>query len=362
MESRKKISKLFLVALTVVILSVVNFGILACAAQAAAKPIKLLWATFTPPGDVSTETMQAFAEELKKRSGGRVEIELSLGGALAPAPQLYDKLVAGACDMVFLMPYAVTGVFPYTDVPTLPCVLPKAEAATKAILSLFKKGYTDKAWDKVKFLWAFTGSGAVLYWRDKPATTIAEFANKKIRTFSATQANAMSALGAVPVSMPVGECYGALGKGTVDGMWAGYFSCIPFKWYEVAKYCTEMRMFAGLNCAAMNLDSYNKLPKDIQKIIDEMSYPNEKYWLEAAKKTDAAEDAGKKKFAEVGRIDQLAPGELSKMEPLLAPIWTKWIADMEAKGLKPKEMLAEFYSSLKASGVEKPLVGYTPGR
>ena len=92
-----------------------------------------------------------------------------------------------------------------------------------------------------------------------------------------------------------------------------------------------------------------------------MSYPNEKYCFEAAKRADAEEVIGKKKLAENARIDKLAPGELSKMDPLLAPIWTKWIADKEAKGLKPKELLAEFYSSLKAAGVEKPFVGYTPG-
>jgi len=57
----------------------------------------------------------------------------------------------------------------------------------------------------------------------------------------------------------------------------------------------------------------------------------------------------------------LASGELAKMDQLFAPIWTKWIADMEKKGLKPKEMLAEFYSALKAAGVQKPFVGYTPG-
>lgn len=331
-----------------------------CAKPTPAEPIKLLWATFTPPGDASTETMQAYADELTQRSDGRVEIELSLGGALAPAPELYGQLVAGACDMVFFMPNMTPGVFPYTEVVGLPCFLPKADVSTKALNTIMKKGYYDTEWDKVKLLYAFTGSGAIIYWRDKPITTIADFADKKIRVFSDTQASAMSALGAVPVFMPVGECYGALEKGTVDGMWGGYFACIPYKFYEVAKYCTEMLMFAGPLCSAMNLDSYNKLPKDIQAIIDEMSYPNETWAIDAAKRQDAAEAEGIKKFTEYGRIDQLAPGELSKMEQLLAPIWTDWIDYMEGKGLKPKEMLAEFYSTFEAAGVEKPFVGYTP--
>lgn len=332
-----------------------------CSEPTAEKPVKLLWATFTPPGDAATVTMEAFANELTKRSGGRVKVEFSLGGALAPAPQLYDKLLAGACDIVFFMPYIIPGVFPYSGVVELPVIVPRGEAGTKAVLSVMKKGFYDKEWNNVKLLWAFIGPGAVIYSRGKPITTVADFANKKIRTFGAVQASAMSALGAVPVSMPVGECYGALEKGTVDAMWAGYFSCIPFKWYEVAKYCTEMLMFAGLNCAAMNLQSYNKLPKDIRAIIDEMSFPNEKWWLEAAKKADTAADEGKKVFSAHGKIEQLVPGEVNKMDQLFAPIWTKWIADMEKKGLRPKEMLAEFYSVLKAAGVEKPFVGYTPG-
>ncbi|MGA1865686.1 MAG: TRAP transporter substrate-binding protein DctP [bacterium] len=339
-----------------------NFGIFGYAETTSAKPVKLLWATFTPLRDYSTEAMQAFAEELKKRSGGRVEIELSLGGALAPAPQLYDKLVAGACDMIFFQPYLVTGVFPYAEVVALPCILPKGEAGTKAIVSLFKKGYADKAWDKVKLIWPHIGGGAVIFWHDKPVTTIADFSSKKIRTFSPPQSEAMSSLGAVPVNMSVMEVYGAMEKGTINGLWGGYMAVIPFKFHEVTKYVTEMNMGAGLLCAAMNLNSYNKLPEDIRKIIDEMSYPNEKYSLEAAKRADAEEVIGRKKITEAGgRIDQLTTEELNKMDPFFAPIWTKWIADKEAKGLKPKEMLAEFYSSLKAAGVEKPFIGYTPG-
>ena len=325
------------------------------------RPTKLLWATFTPPGDSATVTMEAFAEELMRRTGGKVKVEMSLGGALAPAPQLYDKLVAGACDMAFFMPYIIPGVFPYAGVVELPVIVPRGEAGTKAVLSVMRKGFYDREWSNVKLLWAFIGPGAVIYARGKPITTLTDFANRKIRTFSAIQATAMSALGAVPVSMPVGECYGALEKGTVDAMWAGYFSCIPFKWHEVAKYCTEMLMFSGLNCAAMNLETYKRLPSDVRAIIDDMSYPNERWWIEAARKADAAADEGKKLFSAHGRIDQLASGELAKMDQLFAPIWTKWIADLEKKGLKPKEMLAEFYSALKAAGVQKPFVGYTPG-
>lgn len=325
------------------------------------KPIKLLWATFTVPGDVATDAMHMFADELTQKSGGKIKVEFSYGSSLAPAPQLYDKLVAGACDMAFFMPYDVPGVFPYTEILGLPCIFAEPEVMTKAMYDLFKKGYRDKAWDKVKLLWAYTATGAVIYWRDKPVTTVADFARKKIRVFTTMQATVMSALGAVPVFMSVGECYSAMEKGTVDGMWASYASCIPFKWYEVAKYCTEMNMFGGLNAAAMNLNSYNRLPPELRQIIDEMSYPNERYGIETARMAKNFALQGKKKFIEAGgKVVNLEPEEWTKLDSLLAPIWVKWIQDMESKGLRPKEALREFYFSVKAGKVEKPFVGYTP--
>jgi TRAP-type C4-dicarboxylate transport system substrate-binding protein len=67
----------------------------------------------------------------------------------------------------------------------------------------------------------------------------------------------------------MGETYVALQKGTIDACLAPYSTITAFKFNEVAKYVTVLDLTSSVRpTRAMNLNSYNKLPKDIQAAFD----------------------------------------------------------------------------------------------
>lgn len=51
---------------------------------------------------------------------------------------------------------------------------------------------------------------------------------------------------------------------------------------------------------------------------------------------------------------------MPKVDAALAPIWKKWFAEGETKGLPRKKMVDDLFKVLKDLGVAKPLYGYTP--
>jgi TRAP-type C4-dicarboxylate transport system substrate-binding protein len=357
-----KDKRLLVLCLTICLLVVLVMPFTAGCAQPA-KTTKLIFASFLPPPDPSHTGLEAFAEDLIQKSGGKIEVEYSYGGAIGGQTDLFDRLQEGVCDVAVVLCISYPGRFPLSEVLTLPVYSPEPSSTmfTKAFYDLREKGFLDKEYADVVNLYGWGMSVTTFNWSKEPVTTIEGFRGKKIKVSGGVVQQVVEALGAVPVALPAPELYGALQKGTVDGGAIGYSIFPPFKFQEVVKYVTCPNIMSSALVLLMNKDSYNKLPRDIRGIIDDMA-ASDKYGLITAQAMEDSRIQGRELFMEAGgREDILSNTEMAKMEPLLAPLWTDWIADKEAKGLPAKDMLADLYAFLKSQGVETPFVGYTPG-
>jgi TRAP-type C4-dicarboxylate transport system substrate-binding protein len=98
------------------------------------------------------------------------------------------------------------------------------------------------------------------------------------------------------------------------------------------------------------------LPPDIRKIVDEIC---EKGAMVGGETFAAmAEEAKKVLFK--GEVIPFPAADVPKVDAALAPIWKKWFAEGEPKGLPRKKMVDDLFKILKDLGVAKPLYGYTP--
>ena len=80
----------------------------------------------------------------------------------------------------------------------------------------------------------------------------------------------MKKLGIVPVTIEFGETYTALQRGVVEGFGWPTIGPREWGWLENIKYVIDIPFYARQNTfILMNLDAWNKLPKDAQeKLID----------------------------------------------------------------------------------------------
>ena len=78
------------------------------------------------------------------------------------------------------------------------------------------------------------------------------------------------AIGLIPVSMNHPDVYAGLERGIIAGTIIKNSAYHQMKWYEVAPYIVGPGFWSmGGTTIIMNLDSYNSLPKDVQKLLDE---------------------------------------------------------------------------------------------
>ena len=327
-------------------------------AQSKAKPIKVTLAAYSPPG-AHKWAVEGWAKEMEQRSGGRLKIEFAWGSAMAKPSEHFDLAVNGVAEIaVVALPYT-PGRFPMTEVVQLPLAKMSDATLTRALWALYRKGFFERDFREVKLLLMWT-AGPYQYMMGKtPVRTFAEMKGKKIRASGAMAVKVVRALGSAPVGLPAPEIYGALDKGTIDGTLSSWTFTKVYKTYEVSKYVTDISTTYLPFAMVMNKGFYNKLPEDVQKVIDEIG---EKHSVVGGETQDNWHDDAIATFKKAGgEIIELPEAELVKVRKALAPIWAKWIADGEKKGLPRKKMVDELYHTLKKMGVKHPYHGYTPG-
>jgi C4-dicarboxylate-binding protein DctP len=103
----------------------------------------------------------------------------------------------------------------------------------------------------------------------RPVATPADMKGLKIRTMeNPVHMKMVEDLGASAIPVTFAELYTALSQGTVDGQENGLTLTYTNKLYEALKYITDDNHIYDVYCVAMSRDSYNKLPKDLQELLD----------------------------------------------------------------------------------------------
>jgi TRAP-type C4-dicarboxylate transport system substrate-binding protein len=346
---------------------VVFMGMVVLAVLAGVIPLSLMntpaseAAGVTLTGETWTPTMSPparligpeFAKGLEQATGGMVKTNWHTASALGPVPELYTRLVQGIIDWGQFNIGYTPGVFPMTEMFELPMRCSSEELFVKAMIEIYKKGYLDKDYANVNFLF-YHAIGPYQLWSNVKITNTEGLVGKKLRCPSPTYVAASKALGAVPVSVPAGEIYTALQKGIIDGTWACGDMAVAFKIGEIAKYVIMTNLGTTTQTYAMNKTPFKALPEAGKQYIEDNW---EKLSLFGARTFHEYNGKG---FASARKnkveIVDWSEAELKKMDKMVSAVFSTWVANIEEKGLPGKKALTDFYQTLEKLGVKEPFV------
>src|SRR5918995_5205082 len=108
----------------------------------------------------------------------------------------------------------------------------------------------------------------------------------------------VEAVGAEPITLPPGDIYVALDRGTVSGLtWPYYDGFTDFGWQEVSKYLVDQPLYRDGTSVKMNLEKWNSLSKEQQEIVLEAVRKTQQWaidWVaeQEAKQLKIMQDAG----------------------------------------------------------------------
>jgi len=197
-----------------------------------------------------------------------------------------------------------------------------------------------------------------------PVKSVDDLKGRKISA-AGTIGSWLGAMGATPVDGSLPTFYNDIKTGVSEGGMTVVTGALGIKLHEAVNYVTLVNMgcfFAG--ALAMNRDTYNKLPPDIQKIVREVG---REYYVKVAEGTDRAYQFGLKTFREQGakqtpplQVVEFPQAEREKLFRSMRNVAADWAKANDAKGLPASRILKEYMDTMRARGA-KPVRDWDKG-
>ncbi len=231
---------------------------------------------------------QFFKPEVASRVAAETDYEIQWTDAYGTVAGLSETLTATQDDLidfcaVTLSP--VSGQLPYHQ---FSIYLPFCTGDDEICLKASKQVYDEFSTELVASLESDYNSKLLSImvldsyeiFSDRPMTTLADLNGAKIGG-SGRNLLWLENTGAVPVQSNMGDGYTSLQTGLINGQFAAPHWAIKANYQDICKYATDMGIdsTAGVILIA-NVDKWNSLPAEVQKIITEVSGELETYHLE----------------------------------------------------------------------------------
>lgn len=316
------------------------------AGPAQSQEIELRFHTLIPPVANPIKTMwRPWVDRVNEAAEGKMKItiypSMQLGGA---PPQLVDQVKDGVVDMTWTLPGYTPGRFPVTEVFELPFVHTNPVATTLAIQD-FQPKYLKDDWKDYHVLLLHVHAGSLIMSK-RPVTKFEDMKGLSIRTATRTMSWYLDSIGAQPIDAPVPEVVQMVARGVVQALALPYEIAPAFKVQDLVEHFSELegdqpRLNTSVFSLLMNPASYNKLPADMKKIIDDNSGRN--IAREAGENWAAIEEPAKEIMASRSKNEfhVIPAAEAEKFAAAGRAAKDRWVAEMNEKGLNGAAMLEE---------------------
>jgi tripartite ATP-independent transporter DctP family solute receptor len=210
-----------------------------------------------------------FADEVRQRTNGQVDITVYGGGQLGDERDYIEGIQLGTIDVTKVSAAPLGQFSDSLQVVSLPFIFRdqthqhavlRGEIGDRLMAELEQNGFKGLAFLDAGFRSVTTST--------RPIRTPADMRGQKIRVMpSAPLIDTINALGATAVPMGQGEVYVALQQGVIDGWENNEPTVIAFNMQEVAEYYSYTRHVSIPDILIMGADTFNSLPANLQAAV-----------------------------------------------------------------------------------------------
>jgi len=276
-----------------------------------------------------------YAELVKQRTNGEVDIKVFPAGQLGGERAIIEGVQLGTIEMSFTTTGAIAGFAPEFQVLDLPFLFPTYEAAytyldgeqgKKLLALLDRKGihgvvYLENGWRN------FTSS-------KKEIKLPGDLKGQKIRVMeSPMYMGLITTMGGSPTPMAYPELPNALLQKVIDGQENPSVNIYSAKMYESQPWMTQDQHTYNVMIMKVNKKKWNALPANIRKIMEDTAVEVSAFQRKLNRECD--DDFIAKLKSKGMKVHVLTKAERSAFEKALLPMYDKgrsvagktWVAD-----------------------------------
>ena len=320
-------------------LALVNLG-----AQAQDKPVQLRMSSWVPAQHPLNPSLLAWAEDIKKASGGSITATLFPSEQLGKAFDHYDMARDGIADFTYINPGYQPGRFPVMAGASLPFLFANAKGGSAA-LDAWYRPYAAKEMKDIKFCFAFAHDPGTIH-SVKKITLPSEINGMKVRPATSTVGQIITTLGGTNVQASAPESRDLLERGVADAIAFPWASIGLFGIDKVTKYHIDFPLYTTPFVWGMNKAKYESLSVAQKKVIDDHCTTE---WAEKVASPWADFEFGgrAKTAAQSGHeIVKLTPDQSAQWMKAMGPAEAQWADAMKKAGQDPVAVMNSLKQNL----------------
>ncbi len=277
-----------------------------------------------------------FKNLVEDRSGGRIQIQVFLGGE---HPLGIDDYAPAVRDRLFDMAYQSTGylsaVAPLASMLDLPFLVAGGGGIPELddMFEKFRGEIYDPVFDKYNMVsllqWRWGMVVPVL--RSKLVPTLDSLRGVKIRSYSKLMTDGLAALGAAPVTLSWEEMMTAIQRGVVDGLIMDVRTSYVYAIFELCKFYTYMNFNNETAAVGMNKAAFNELPQDLRDLMMQAGKEVDE-WSKQNRRTEDGVAALASVIDYGVTLGRMPPSEERKAAEKMKPLWDEWAAKVGPQG------------------------------
>ncbi len=220
-------------------------------------------------GDAINEWMRLLKQGIEARAPGKMKIEIYPASQLGAIPRTIEGVAMGTIELSMNASGFYESVEPRFSVFAAPGLFDDIYHANRILTDpeIKKRLATFGAPKGVEALSMFTPSSYAIL-SHKPIATLADLKGQKIRVpGSPLQIEALKRFGVAPISMAFGEVLPALQNRTIDGVWAAIPLFNALKYYDVAKFATNLPSSLAVGVGLVNRNFMKSLGPELEAIV-----------------------------------------------------------------------------------------------
>lgn len=290
-----------------------------------------------PAGNFHVQNGERFAEEVRKATGGEVNITIHPGGSLGlKGPEMLAAVRDGIVPIGDVLLNQQVGQAPFLGIESVP-YLASGYDEIKALHEFSRPVYEKIAKQfnqKILYMVPWPGQGV---YSKREITTLEDLQGLKIRVVDKNGLNFMSALGAAPKQLPWGEVVPSLASGAIEGVTTSSSSGVDGKFWEFMGNLNRFNWQSASNMVTVNLDAWNALSEEHRKAIEEIATRLELEFWEVSR---AEDEAKLKLLSDNGmKVKDPSPELKAKLLETAKPMWEEFIKEV---GEPAGEVIADY--------------------
>ncbi len=220
--------------------------------------------------DTNHEFYKQFKAGVEARSGGRIKVDIFPAGQLGPLPRTIEGVTLGTVDIDQPATGFLVGLEPRFIVFDAPGLFDNMEHgwATLRDPEVRKRIETMGAAKNIEALF-ITLSGPLMLLSHNAIRTVDDLKGRRLRAPGGAPMHIepFRKLGVSPLTMPLNEVLPAMQNKGIDGMMSGFNIMTSFKYWDIAKYVTEMPGSFLVGANIVNRNTFKSYGPELEGLV-----------------------------------------------------------------------------------------------